>query len=214
MRFEVTYNPVDTDLFRPSPTLRPANRRIAYAGRLEEYKGGLRVAQAFASIAARLPDWTLTIAGEGPERHAIRTFIDATPALNGRVELPGAFTKVQFADLLASSDFFVYPSRHESFGLVIAEAMSAGLPVVAPDRGGPAEFVDRRSGVLVPPNDVAAIANSMEYIALHSSRFDRDAIRQTVVDRFGFEVFGKRLLELYRSLIPSASPHGDRSCAD
>ena len=78
-RVEVTYNPVDTDLFRPSPTPRSANHRVTFAGRLEEYKGGLRVAEAFASIAARLPDWTLTIAGDGPERQAIKAFIDATP---------------------------------------------------------------------------------------------------------------------------------------
>jgi glycosyltransferase involved in cell wall biosynthesis len=212
-RVEVTYNPVDTDLFRPSPTPRPANRRITFAGRLEEYKGGLRVAQAFASIASRLPGWTLTIAGEGPEQQAIKAFIDTTPALSGRVELPGAFTKVQFADLLASSDFFVYPSRHESFGLVIAEAMSAGLPVVAPNRTAPVEFVDRRSGVLVPPGDVSAIADAMEHIALHTSGFDGNAIRQTIVERFGFDAFGQRLLELYWSLIPSVNLRGDRSCA-
>ena len=212
-RVEVTYNPVDTDLFRPSPTPRPTDRRITFAGRLEEYKGGLRVAQAFASIVARFPDWTLTIAGEGPERHAIEVFIDSTPSLHGRVELIGAYTRVQFAELLATSDFFVYPSRHESFGLVVAEAMSVGLPVVAPDRTAPVEFVDRRSGLLVPPDDVAAIANAMEHIALHASSFDGEAIRRTVVDRFGFDAFGQRLLALYRSLIASEGPRGDRSCA-
>jgi glycosyltransferase involved in cell wall biosynthesis len=212
-RIEVTYNPVDTDLFRPSPARRPGYRRMTFAGRLEEYKGGLRAARAFASIAARLPGWTLTIAGEGPEREAIMEFVDANPALSGRVELLGAYTKPQFADLLAASDFFVYPSRHESFGLVIAEAMSAGLPVVAPDRTAPVEFVDASSGVLVPPDDVTAIASAMEDIAHHLSRFDGNAIRRTVVERFGFDAFGQRLLTLYRSLVPSVDSQGDRSCA-
>jgi glycosyltransferase involved in cell wall biosynthesis len=212
-RLEVTYNPVDTDLFRPPSKPSAATRRMTFAGRLEEYKGGLRVVQAFASIATRLPGWTLTIAGEGPERDAIKTFVDTTPALNGRVELPGAFTKAQFADLLAASDFFVYPSRHESFGLVIAEAMSAGLPVVAPNCTAPVEFVDRSSGVLVPPDDTAAIASAMEHIALNGFSFDRESIRRTVVDRFGFDAFGQRLYTLYRSLIPSGNPREDRSCA-
>jgi glycosyltransferase involved in cell wall biosynthesis len=213
-RLEVSYNPVDTNLFRPAAATKPSSRRMTFGGRLEEYKGGLRVARAFASVADRLPGWTLTIAGEGPERHAIRDFVDATPALAARVELLGAYTKAEFADLLAASDFFVYPSRYESFGLAIAEAMAAGLPVVAPDRTAPAEFVDQRSGVLVPPDDINAIANAMEHIAKHLSQFDQNVIRQTIVDRFGFEVFGQRLLALYRSLIISRHARGDLSCAD
>jgi glycosyltransferase involved in cell wall biosynthesis len=212
-RLQVTYNPVDTDLFRPSSTRRLPHRRIAFAGRLEEYKGGLRVARAFASIAERLPGWGLTIAGDGPERPAIKAFVDASSALNGRVELPGSYSKVQFADLLARSDFFVYPSRHESFGLVIAEAMSAGLPVIAPDCTAPPEYVDHRSGVLVPPDDVTAIADAIEHMAFHLSRFDSNAIRQTIVERFGFDAFGRRILELYGRLILSRDPHGARSCA-
>jgi glycosyltransferase involved in cell wall biosynthesis len=212
-RAEVTYNPVDTSLFRSCPPGGQGHRRILFAGRLEEYKGGLRVARAFASIADHLPGWRLTIAGGGPEREAIRAFVDASPALNARVELTGSFTRAQLADLLGASDFFVYPSRHETFGLVLAEAMSAGLPVVAPDRTAPPEFVDDRSGVLVAPDDVAAIANAMEHVALNLARFDRDAIRQAVVERFGFEVFGERLVALYRSLVPSPGFAGGRSCA-
>jgi glycosyltransferase involved in cell wall biosynthesis len=212
-RTEVTYNPVDTALFRSYPAAGHGHRRILFAGRLEEYKGGLRVARAFASIADHLPGWSLTIAGAGPEFEAIRNFVDSSSALTGRIHLAGSFTHTQLADLLRGSDFFVYPSRHETFGLVIAEAMSAGLPVVAPDRTAPPEFVDDRSGVLVPPDDVAAIANAMQHVALNLARFDRDAIRQVVVDRFGLEVFGERLVALYRSLVPSPDSVAERSCA-
>lgn len=212
-RVEVTYNPVDTDLFRP-PAERPLRRRIAFAGRLEEYKGGLRVVRAFASIAERLPGWTLSIAGDGPERPVIQMFVDRHPELAGRVELLGAYTKASLADLFASSDFFVYPSRHETFGLVIAEAMSAGLPVVAPDRTAPPEFVDHRHGVLVPPDDVQEIATAMERVAHELSGFDRDAIRQSIVDRFGFAAFGKRLLDTYRSLLAARRHEGDQPCAE
>ena len=161
-------------------------------------QGGLRVAQAFAAIAPRLPGWTLTIAGEGPERRAIERLVANDPVLEGRVELIGPFTKAQLADLLASSDLFVHPSRHETFGLVLAEAMSAGLPVVAPDQTAPPEYVDDGCGVLVAPDDVDAIARAMEEVALDPGRYDGEAIRRRVVERFGFEAFGARLLAIYR----------------
>jgi glycosyltransferase involved in cell wall biosynthesis len=213
-RVEVTYNPVDTALFHPSTNLRTTHRRIAFAGRLEEYKGGLRVACAFAEVADRLPGWTLSIAGDGPERDAIQAFVAGRLDLAGRVGLLGRYTKPELADMLRASDLFACPSRHETFGLVIAEAMAAGLPVIAPDRTAPPEFVDKRSGVLVSPDDIEAIAAAMERIATSLSTYDRAAIRGRIVDRFGIEAFGERLLGIYRSLLPARLPEGEAACVD
>ena len=212
-RVDVTYNPVDTELFRPAPRGESPHRQIAFAGRLEEYKGGLRVVRAFAEIAGRWHGWTLSIGGEGPELPAIQAFLDAHPSLNGRVDLLGRRTKAELADLFTASDFFVYPSRHETFGLVIAEAMSAGLPVIGPNCTAPPEFIDARSGLLVPPDDVSAIADAMEKMLRTLPSYDRDAIRQSVVQRFGFASFGRGLLDIYRSLLPTPSNHRDPTCA-
>lgn len=198
-RVEVTYNPVDTQLFRPVERGLPF-RRIVFAGRLEEYKGALRVVRAFAEAANRLPGWTLTIAGDGPELPTIEAFLATRPILDGRVDLLGLQTKAELAGLYASSDFFVYPSRRETFGIVIAEAMSAGLPVIAPDRTAPPEFVDRASGILVSSDDIPAIARAIVDLAEGHDRFDRAAIRERIVRRFGFDAFGQRLLQLYRGL--------------
>jgi glycosyltransferase involved in cell wall biosynthesis len=210
---EVTYNPVDTDLFMPSAREEP-RRRIAFAGRLEEYKGGLRVVKAFAEIAERWPGWTLSIGGDGPERPAIQAFLDDNRALNGRVELLGECTKTELANLFANSDFFVYPSRHETFGLVLAEAMSAGLPVIGPNCTAPPEYIDTRSGLLVPPDDLPGIARAMEQMLQTFSSYNRDAIRESVVQRFGFASFGRRLLETYRSLVPDLRSHRDPTCVE
>jgi glycosyltransferase involved in cell wall biosynthesis len=199
-RMDVTYNPVDTDLFRPSPQANCLNQRITFAGRLEEYKGGLRVLRAFATIAKRWPEWTLTIAGDGPERPAIERFLQEHASLTKRVELIGSYTKDELAMLFATSSCFVYPSRHETFGLVLAEAMSAGLPVIGPDRTAPPEFIDARSGLLVPPDDVSAIASAMEQLLARLPSYRPNDIRQAMVERFGYVVFGQRLLSIYRDL--------------
>jgi glycosyltransferase involved in cell wall biosynthesis len=211
-RVAVTNNPVDTELFRLGSSAGTSIRRIVFAGRLEEYKGALRVVRAFGDVADRLPGWSLTVAGDGPELTTLKAFLDARPALAGRVELIGRQTKVELANLFSSAAFLVYPSRHESFGLVIAEAMAAGLPVVAPDQTAPPEFVDERSGVLVPPDDVAAIGRAIIFVAQHGDRFDRTAIRERVVERFGLAAFGRRLVALYEELV-RASVGGEPACA-
>jgi glycosyltransferase involved in cell wall biosynthesis len=211
-RIEVTYNPVDTELFRPKGR-DSLYRRIAFAGRLEEYKGGMRVLRAFAEIVARWPGWTLVIAGDGPERPTMEQFLKRHPVVAKQVQLLGPYTKRQLAELLASSDFFVYPSRHETFGLVLAEAMSAGLPVIGPDCTAPREFIDSRHGLLVPPDDVPAIAAGMEHLLKELPTYRRDDIRDAVVQRFGLAVFGRRLLALYNDLCQQSDDDGALPCA-
>ena len=199
-RVEVTHNPVDTELFKPMGPPGRLHKRIVFAGRLEEYKGGLRVLTAFARIADRHPDWTLAVAGDGPERPAIAQFLREHPALAKQVQLIGPYTRPELAALFATSDCFVYPSRHETFGLVLAEAMSSGLPVIGPDQAAPPEFIDRRFGILVPPDDVVAIADKMEQLLTQLHTFRRDDIRESIVQRFGYAVFGRRLIALYQDL--------------
>src|SRR5206468_11539910 len=144
-----------------------------FAGRLEEYKGGLRTVRAFGEIADRWPNWTLAIAGDGPERPAIEQFLRGRPALSAQVQLLGSYTRLQLADLFAASDCFVYPSRHETFGLVLAEAMSAGLPVIGPNCTAPPEFVDDGCGLLVPPDDVPAVAAAIEQLLTNLPSYRR-----------------------------------------
>jgi len=199
-RVDVTYNPVDTELFRPPVSGARHRGRIVFAGRLEEYKGGLRAVRAFGEIVDRWPAWTLAIAGEGPERPAIEQFLRGRPALSAQVQLLGSYTRPQLADLFAASDCFVYPSRHETFGLVLAEAMSAGLPVIGPNCTAPPEFVDDGCGLLVPPDDVPAIAAAIEQLLTKLPWYRRDDIRNRIVERFGFAAFGRHLLALYDDL--------------
>jgi glycosyltransferase involved in cell wall biosynthesis len=212
-RTEVTYNPVDTELFRPTKSMGAPYRRIAFAGRLEEYKGGMRVLRAFGEIIGRWPGWTLVIAGDGPERPALERFLQRHPAVAKSVQLLGPHTKRQLAELFATSDLFVYPSRHETFGLLLAEAMSAGLPVIGPNCTAPPEFIDNRHGLLVPPDDVPAIAAAMEHVLQKLPTYRPDNIRDAVVQRFGLEVFGRRLLGLYNDLYRLSEDDGAFPCA-
>lgn len=200
-RIEVTYNPVNTDLFQPGPEAEGRSpRRMVFAGRLEEYKGGFRVLRAFAEVAGRWPEWTLVIAGDGPERPQLEDFLRRFPGIARRVRLVGAYTRPDLAALLAASDCFVFPSRHETFGLVLAEAMSAGLPVIGPNCTAPPEFIDSRSGLLVPPDDHASLVEAMSQLLTDLPRYRSDVIRKSIVERFGLAAFGNRLLSLYRDL--------------
>ena len=196
---EVSYNPVDTELF----TLRKPvlYKNILYAGRLDNFKGALRCLKAFAGIVQLVPEWKFTIVGDGEDALAIKNFLAEHPNLKERVVLKGKQSKAELAQEMQSADFFVFPSRHESFGLVIAEAMSCGLPVITSNQTAPREFVNDQSGVLVSPDDIEEISKAMQGMIKDLSSYDSTTIREGVVKKFSFENFGKKLSNIYQSLL-------------
>jgi glycosyltransferase involved in cell wall biosynthesis len=198
----VTYNPVDTDLFIPAENT-TEKKNILFVGRLDNFKGALRSATAFKNLCADHPDWTFTIVGDGEDMPALREFIQNTK-LEKRILLKGTLTKTEIAKEMQQADFLVFPSRHESFGLVIVEAMSCGLPVITTNKTAPKEFVDASCGILIEPDDTDAIAESLKKMISTHSSYNSAAIRQKAVEEFGLEKFGKKLLGIYTSLLNNA----------
>ena len=121
----------------------PGPLTILAAGRLEPGKDMAAVI-VLAGLLRDLPcRWV--IAGEGPERGALLAQTEAA-GLAGRVHLPGAVADLQ--PLLAQADIFVHPSRYESFGIAVFEAMRAGLPVLCGPRTGIAPMIGAAGGVV------------------------------------------------------------------
>jgi len=147
-KIEVVSSGVDRERFsvQPAPDGPP---RFLCVGALAERKNVVRLADAFA----RLPEGTLTFAGDGPER----------AALEGRpnVELVGRVAHDEIPRLLAASHVLAQPSLVEPLGQALLEAMACGRSVVATRIGGPPEFVPPEAGVLVDPLDVDDLARAL-----------------------------------------------------
>jgi glycosyltransferase involved in cell wall biosynthesis len=137
-----------------------AAKRVIAVGRLERVKGFDLLIQAFSMVAARSPEWSLAIFGEGSERGALE-FLISRLGLDGRVELRKPVTDVSAE--LARSDLFVLSSRYEGFPNALLEAMAMGLPVVSFDCPfGPRDIVRHEvDGILVKEGDVEALAKAM-----------------------------------------------------
>ena len=134
---------VDTELFAPSYRRRndgePA--RILYVGRLAPEKNIQMLAQAFGQMEQ---DAVLQIVGEGPLYDCLRRSRDQ------RVQVLGLMHGEELSTTYASADVFAYPSRTDTFGNAVLEAMSSGLPAIVMDEGGPKEIVtDGHDGFVV-----------------------------------------------------------------
>jgi len=106
-----------------------------------------------------LPEFTLVVLGEGPERTALESLADEL-GVRDRLFLPGRVPDV--AAWLRRAEVYIQPARWEGFGLGVLEAMLAGLPVVASDVSSlPELVVDGETGVLVPRDDPGALARAV-----------------------------------------------------
>jgi glycosyltransferase involved in cell wall biosynthesis len=181
-RGRVVPNPV---LPVPPEAVGPADPPVIVAmGRLVPQKGFDMLLGAFARVAAAHDRWSLEVWGDGPERASLERRRDEL-GLAGRVTFPGR-TSVPY-DVLRRASLFVMSSRREGFPMVLGEAMASGVPVVSFDcPSGPRELIrDGIDGLLIPPEDVDALAAGMERVIMDPDLASRLASRAPeVVERF------------------------------
>ena len=181
--------------------------RIVFVGRLVERKGVTHLIEAVRRLPAELHAH-LTVIGEGPERQALEAQARAA-GLERRVDIRGRVPDAELRDAYAASDVMVLPSildargDTEGLGVVLLEAMSYGIPVVASDIGGITDIIENgNSGLLVRPADADQLARALERVARDPALAARlgTAGEQRVRQAFGWPEIMAKWEECYGSL--------------
>ena len=183
---------VDVRQFQPLARRgRGAGVRFAFVGAARPLKGFDLLLEALADVRAGHPDTTLAVFGQA----------GAVPAAPG-VERHGQLDHARLATALANCDCLVLPSRFDSFGLVVLEAMACGLPVIVSDGAGAAECVDESTGWVVPMGDRAALAGAMRRCIERRSELPiLGAAARCVAEQHDWSVYRRRAAGLIGSLL-------------
>lgn len=185
----------------PAEAGMPPDAPLAVAvGRLIAQKDHATLLRAFALVHAQLPQARLAILGSGPLEAETRA-LTAELGLAKAVVMPG---RTDIRDWLERADVFVHSSRWEGFGIVLLEAMLAGLPIVATRVSAvPEVVVDGETGLLVEAGDDAGLATRLESLLTDSKRAASlgEAGRQRALTEFSVGGMADRTLALYAEVL-------------
>ncbi|MGK7876154.1 MAG: glycosyltransferase [Xenococcaceae cyanobacterium] len=207
-RVDLWQRGVDTEMFQPHltcPQMRshlsqghPDNPLLLYVGRVSPEKEIDRIKPVLKAI----PQARLAIVGDGPHREALEEHFAGTPT-----HFVGYLQGLELASAFASADAFIFPSRTETLGLVLLEAMAAGCPVVAARSGGIPDIVtDGVNGYLFEPEDPnGAIAATKRLL---EAQEERELLRQNArweAERWGWAAATRQLRNYYQAIAYSES---------
>jgi glycosyltransferase involved in cell wall biosynthesis len=174
---------------------------VGTAGRLVPEKGIVHLIRALTVLCREFPNFSLEIAGSGPEQAALESEVQSHK-LADRVRLLG--WRTELAPLMAGWDLYVQPSLREPFGIAALEAMAASLPVVATLGAGLSELVEHgKTGWLVPPSDPAALADRLRVMLIDQSGRHRmgDAGRLRAQESFSTDRMTTAVSSIYDDLL-------------
>jgi glycosyltransferase involved in cell wall biosynthesis len=181
--------------------------RFVFSGRLVGWKGVNFLIAAFARVAKEVPA-TLEIMGNGNMLHPLEQQTIAA-GLAGRVKFHLWKTQSECAEILIAADVFVIPSLYECGGAVILEAMACGLPVIATNWGGPADYLDDACGILIVPESpeifIDRLAQAMLRLAKDPGlRASMGAAgRAKAIEQFDWQRKIDHMLDIYAQTIPA-----------
>jgi len=166
--------------------------------------------RAYARVFYGNTNVSLKIGGHGPERPRLQALAQEL-GVSGQVQFLGALSRHQVLSEMQACDAFVLPSKYETFGVVVVEALALGKPVIATRCGGPESIVGDDDGVLVPVNDVDSLAQAMRNLRANHDHYKPNAIRASCAARYSERAVANRLITEYRAVCngyPGSKSHG------
>jgi len=200
-----TVNPgVDTDHFILSDT-ETGNKRVLFVGRFVPAKNLSLLIEAFDAVIDNHPEAELVLVGDGPKRNQLENEVQRRE-LTDQVQFPGYVPNKELPKWYQSASVFALSSRHESYGITLLEAMSSGIPVVAPRIGSiPAIVEDGRTGLLYTAGSATELYTALDSFLSNpkSQTVCGQNAREKASNEFDWSERQTELFELYDSLINS-----------
>jgi len=172
-------------------------RYFLYVGRLVETKGVFDLLETYAKLSEEIrAEVSLVFVGDGSDRTKLME--RASKIAPGTILFPGFVHREELAEFYGLADIFIFPTHSDPWGLVVNEAMSCGLPVIATSVAGCTEDLVREgwNGFVIPPRDPSSLAGAMAHLAVDSAlRVEMGARGREKIEEYSPEAWAQGLID-------------------
>lgn len=200
LNFKYIPNIVDTNFFLPSK-IKYGNESFKFINiaNLNKNKNQSFLIKAFANAFIDKKNVSLVILGGGPEYDKLKKEIENLN-MKEQISLYGFARREEILRELQSSNVFVLSSKYETFGVVLIEAMSCGLPVISTKCGGPESIITNKNlGLLVESDNIQELSTAM--LNVYSDKYDSKYIRSYSIEKFSEDTVVNELNKVYENIL-------------
>lgn len=203
--FIVIPNPVETSLFTIGGRQGGNNVKrfiniSCFEDRPKNISGFL---DAVKNLSEKRKDFECLLIGDGPEFNLWKSRAEELGLLGKQVFFTGLKEQKELVKEIQGAGFMVLSSNYETFGTVVIECLSCGIPVVATNVGIVPEVINETNGIIIPVGDEKALEDAIDRMLDQYPTYNPAVIRNTIMHKFDTETIAKQLLEIYQKSIKS-----------
>ena len=192
-------NFIDFQRFKPSSE-KHEKYSFIFVGDLVLRKNVKALIKAFVKVKDELSNVELIIVGDGPESGKLRNWVRGFGNNRGII-FKGRQTQEEVAKELSMSHCFILPSSSETFGIVLVEALSSGIPVISTSSGGPSDIISSEVGIILDSEEPKALSEAMIRIHKNRGHYEPSELAEYARLKFSAEVVIRKYVNLYSDVL-------------
>ena len=196
---EVIPNVIDVERFSINRVKKSESLNLGILGGMGNYRKGLDILLKSVSLLKHM-DFILHIGGDGIFLEKFREMAKELEVYE-KCKFYGEINPEEVPGFYSALDIFVLASRDETFGVVVVEAMSCGIPVIATKCGGPQEIITKETGILVDVDNYEELARAIVIVSENLKSYDADYIKEYALLKFGRKAFTANMTKLYHNVL-------------
>lgn len=193
-------NIIDINKFKINSVKREGKFTFLVVCYLNKNKGVDILIKAFTKAFKNNPKYKLVIGGDGNEKNNLIELVSSLE-INNQVDFLGPLSREKVEIEMNKANCFVLPSRYETFGVVLIEALACGLPLISTKTCGPMDIVNDSNGILVGIDNIQELSEAMIYMSKNYNIFNKQMLRNDCINKYSEENIINKIIFEYNKIL-------------
>jgi len=200
--YQIINNVVDSNFFKSSIKTQqnPVKQILLVSCFLEKAKNVKGILNTIKSLSLKRQDFKLTVVGTGPDFEFIIDYLRTLEIGAEMIEFVGEKQPDAVSEYFSNADFFILFSNYETSGIVIAESLASGLPIISSKVGIAPDYIQSDNGILVETGNESEFEAAISYMLDHCREYNKAQIRESG-KIFNFDNIGKSYTRIYNEIL-------------